>query len=113
MPRLSLNVAHQIGQDEAARRLKEKFAAARAEFRDTVKAFRDNWTGHTFSFSLQAMGLSVGGTVVVEPQTIRLNMTIPMAAMLFKRQIEDRIRREIASAVTSDRCTDATIPKGP
>ena len=102
MPRLLLEVPHALDQDEAMRRLKEKFAAARAEYQDRVSKFHDEWKDHTFSFSLQALGMGVSGTVAVEPRKVRLEVALPLAAMLFKRAIEDRLRQEIDGLLGSD-----------
>ncbi|MBU4273113.1 MAG: polyhydroxyalkanoic acid system family protein [Planctomycetes bacterium] len=96
MPRLSLEFPHSIGQEEAARRLKEKFAAARAEHQDRVNDFHDEWKDHTFFFAFKALGMAVGGTVAVEPERIVLEAEIPLAAMLVKRAIKDRLRQEVA-----------------
>ena len=94
MPKLAIEVPHALGQDEAARRLKEKFAAATEEHRGVLSNFRDEWQDHTFSFAFQAMGVGVSGTVAVEPERVKLNADLPFAAMFFKGAIESRIRQE-------------------
>ena len=63
----------EVTRDEAVRRLKEKFAAARAEYGEHVSKFHDEWKDHTFSFSLHALGMGVSGTVAVEPRKVRLD----------------------------------------
>ncbi|MCE5268378.1 MAG: polyhydroxyalkanoic acid system family protein [Planctomycetaceae bacterium] len=95
MPKLKLDVPHTLDQEEATRRLKDKFAAAKAQYHDQVQGLQDQWNDHTFSFSLHAMGMSVSGTVAVQPRNIRLEVALPLAAMLFKRAIEDRVRQEV------------------
>ena len=95
MPQLSLDIPHALSQDEAARRLKEKFAAAQAEHQDRVSDFREEWQDHTFSFGFKVLGMAVSGSVAVEPEKIRLAAELPMAAALFKGAIEDRIRQEV------------------
>lgn len=95
MPNLHLELPHALDQDEAVERLKKKFAAARTQYQSHVSKFEDAWRDHTFSFSLQAMGMTVSGVVAVEPNKVRLDMTLPLAAMLFKRAIEDRLRQEV------------------
>ncbi len=103
MPRLLLEVPHALDRDEAVRRLKEKFAAAQVEHGQHVSKFHDEWKDHTFSFSLHALGMGVSGTVAVEPRKIRLEVTLPLAAMLFKRAIEERLRQEVEGLLGSDR----------
>jgi len=95
MPRLALETPHTIGQDEAARRLKKKFAAVRAQHGDRVNNLHEEWQDHTLSFAFQAMGMSVSGTVAVEPDCVKLDASLPLAAMMFKGMIEQQIRKEI------------------
>jgi hypothetical protein len=103
MPKLSLAIPHSLGQEEAARRLKNRFATARAEFRDQVSQFREEWLDHTFSFAFQALGMAVSGTVAVEHESVKLAAQIPLAAMLLKGPIEARIRHEVGALLAPDR----------
>jgi hypothetical protein len=102
MPQLSLDIPHTLDRDEAAQRLKNRFAAACAEHQDRLSNFREEWHDHTFSFAFQALGMAVSGTVAVEPQRVRLEVALPLAAMFFRGAIEDRIRHEVDSLLTSD-----------
>lgn len=99
MPRLSLEISHTLGQEEATRRLKEMFAAAHTEHQDRVNDFHDEWKGHTFFFAFKVLGMAIDGSVAVEPEKIVLEAKIPFAAMLAKRAIEDRLRKEVAVAL--------------
>ena len=95
MPRLTLEVPHALGLEEATQRLKDKFAAAMAEHRERLSHFREEWTDHTLSFAFQAMGMAVSGRVAVGPEKVKLDADLPMAAMFFKGAIEDRLRQEV------------------
>jgi hypothetical protein len=101
MPRLTLEHPHELDQDEAVRRLKEKFAAAEAEHGHRLSHFERNWQDHCFTFSFRALGMSVSGTVSVEPRRILLDAQIPFAAMLMKRSIEDRLHGELNTLLRS------------
>ena len=105
MPKLSMEVSHALGREEAARRLKEKFAAARAEHEGHVSDFQEQWEDHTFTFAFRALGMAVSGTVAAEDDRIRLAADLPFAAMLFKGPIEDRIRQEVDRMLASDACS--------
>jgi hypothetical protein len=97
MSQLTLEVPHLLGRDEATRRLKDKMAAVYAEYRDKLNDFREEWRDHTLSFGFKALGMGVSGTVSVEPEKISLAANLPMAAMLFRDAIEDRIRQEVGN----------------
>ena len=90
-----MNIPHLLGQDEAARRLKERFAAARAEYQNNVSDFREQWRDHTFSYGFKVLGMAISGTIAVEEKMVRLATDLPLAAMFFKAAIEDRIRQEV------------------
>ena len=106
MPQLLLDIPHVLSQDEAARRLEERFTAARAEYQDRISDFREERRDHTFSFAFRALGMAVSGTVAVEREWIRLAASLPLAAMLLKGVIEDHIRREVGSLLAPNQPTD-------
>ena len=95
MPRITLEVPHSLGLEEATRRLKDKFAAAKAEHGARVSNLREEWRDHTLSFALKAMGMGVSGTVAVEPAQVKLDAELPFAASFFKGAIEQRLRQEV------------------
>ena len=41
------------------------------------------------------MGMSISGTVAVEPDRVKLDASLPFAAVMFKGMIEQQIRKEI------------------
>ena len=103
MPRITLEVPHSLGQEEATRRLKDKFAAALAEHQGRVSHLQRGVADHTLSFAFQAMGMGVSGTVAVEPNQVKLDAELPFAAAFFKGAIEQRLRQEVGVLLASDR----------
>ena len=97
MPHLSLDIPHVLSPDEAVTRLKNKFAAARAEYQSNVSDFKEEWRDHTFSYAFKVLGMAVSGTIAVEEKWVHLATELPMAAMFFKAAIEDRIRKEVGA----------------
>jgi len=100
MPRLAMEVAHALGQEEAARRLKDKFSSVKQEHGDQVKDLRDQWEGNTFSFGFKTMGMKVEGTVSVEEDRVKLDARLPLAAMMFKGKIQQGIRDELGEVLS-------------
>jgi len=103
MPRITLEVPHSLGLDEAMRRLKDKFAAARAEHQGNVSNLREEWRDHIFSFAFQAMGMGVSGTVAVGPDQVKVHAELPFAAAFFKGAIEQRLRQEVGVLLASEK----------
>ena len=100
MPQLALEVPHALGQEEAARRLKQRITDASQSYQSQVSDLRQQWDGHTFSFGFLAMGMKVAGTVAVEQARVKLAAELPFAAMLLKGAIEKRIRQEVGEILT-------------
>jgi hypothetical protein len=101
MPRLSLAVPHSLTPDEAKQRLKDKFTAALVEHQGHVTNMREEWRDHTLSFGFQAMGMTVSGTVAVEPHQVKVDAELPLAAAFFKGAIEKRLREEVGGLLAS------------
>ena len=91
-----METAHSLGQEEAAKRLKEKFCSVRSKYGSQVNNLQEKWTDHTFSFGFKAMGMGVTGSVRVEEDRVKLHADLPLAAMLFKKSIEQQIRLELS-----------------
>lgn len=95
MPKLSLSVPHNLGVEEAARRLKERFDAVKAEHGGAVRDFDEQWDGQTLRCRFQAMGLKVAGSVTAHPASVEVEAELPLAAAMFKGLIESRVREEL------------------
>jgi putative polyhydroxyalkanoate system protein len=100
MPRITLEAAHKLGQDEALKRLKSKFEAARSKFGPEVNNLNEQWTDHTLNFSFHALGMGVKGMVKVEDQFVKLHADLPFAAKLIQGKIESHIRSELADLLS-------------
>ncbi len=95
MPRLSMQVPHTLGREEATRRIKEQLAKASQQVSD----FEEQWQDHTLAFGFKAMGFGVSGTLVVEDAAVQIDVTLPLAAAMVKGTIEQRLRHEIAAVL--------------
>ncbi len=100
MPKFVMETTHSLGKDEARRRLQKKFNAARVQFGDHVSDFDEQWNDGSLSFGFKAMGMKVAGTVEVGEEHVKLDASLPLAAMMFKGAIEQRIREEFGNLLT-------------
>ncbi len=91
MPHLAMQVPHNLGREEAARRLKEQAAKAR----DQVTDLEEQWNDHTLTFRFKAMGFGVSGTMVVEDAAVKIDVNLPLAAVMIKGKIEQQLRQKI------------------
>jgi hypothetical protein len=81
-----------LGRDEAVARLKQEIERHRA----IAGNLREEWLDHTLSFGFEFMGMKAAGTVAVEDSQVVIESDLPLAAMMFKPQIEARLRLELA-----------------
>jgi putative polyhydroxyalkanoate system protein len=95
MPRLALEVPHNLGREEATRRLKEKAEKAR----DQVTDLEEQWNDHTLTFRFKAMGFGVNGTMAVEDAAVKIDVNLPFAAIVAKGMIEQKLREELTGAL--------------
>ena len=91
MPRLSMQIPHALGHEEATRRIKEQIPKAR----DKVTDFDEQWQDHTLTFRFHAMGFKVGGTLAVEDAAANLDLDLPLALWIAKAKIEEGVRQEL------------------
>ncbi len=95
MPKLSLSVPHNLGAEETARRLKERFEAVKAEHGRQIKDLQEHWDGPTLRCRFHVLGMPVESEVTAEPAAVRVDAQLPMGVILFKGLIEARVRQEL------------------
>ena len=93
MPRLSMQIPHALGREEAVRRIKEQLPKVRGQ----VTELDEQWQDHTLTFRFQVLGFKVGSTVTVEDTAANLDVDLPLAAMMVKGMIEQRVRQELGT----------------
>ena len=95
MPSMSLSMPHSLGQDEALRRLKAAIEKAKARNEGKVSNLKEDWNGNRLDYSFSTFGFNIKGDVAVEPSEVKLNGSLPFAAMMFKGKIEQTVRDEL------------------
>ncbi len=95
MPKLSLSVSHNLGAEEAARRLKERFDAVKAEHGRQIKNLQEHWDGPTLHCRFHVLGMPVESEVTAEASAVRVEAQLPLAATIVKGLIETRVRHEL------------------
>ena len=95
MPKISLAVAHDLGREEALRKLQSESDMLKRTFGDSVSDLQENWNESELDFSLVAYGMTVSGDVMVDAAEVVTNIKLPMAALMFKGTIESRIRERL------------------
>lgn len=99
MPSISMSVPHALGQDEAVRRLKERFQSIGSLYKDQVQGLQETWTDNVLSYRFTTFGATISGTVTAEPNAVQVRTDLPLMASMFKGTIEQRLRDELTKAL--------------
>ncbi len=94
MPKINVNVNHNLDKNEATKRIKELLNQMKTEYGNMVQNLEENWTDNMADFSFKAMGMSVTGSLKVDENAMILDGKIPLRALPFKKTIEDKISEE-------------------
>ena len=97
MPSLNLEVAHALDQEEATRRLKDRFGQIKEKYAGQINDLEERWNGDTLDFSFKTFGIQIKGTVVSGPSEVKVRTQLPLAAMMFKGTIEKQLGDELRS----------------
>ncbi|MBN1590505.1 MAG: polyhydroxyalkanoic acid system family protein [Pirellulales bacterium] len=92
MPKLSFAVPHALEQEEVVQRLKQESDVLRSSFGDRIQNLEETWEDHSLTFRFTALGMSVDGRIAVEPGQVLTTANVPLAAMMFKSAIEEKVR---------------------
>ena len=91
MPQLSFTVDHALDQNEVVARLKNESDVLRGSFADRVTNLEEVWEDHTLRFRFTVFGMSIDGHVTVEPTQVSTTANVPLAAMMFRSAIEEKV----------------------
>jgi hypothetical protein len=87
---VTVNIPHQLSQDEARRRIEQGFGRIRQQMTGGLGgmlAFQDRWEGDRLHFEGGALGQKITGRLEVLPDTVQVQLDLP--AML--AAIADRV----------------------
>jgi hypothetical protein len=95
MPSLSITVPHSLSAEEALTRLKTFFEKLKAQHQDKMSNLEEQWDGNKLAYAFSTFGFSIKGDLNVEPGEVKINGSLPFAAMMFKGKIEQSVRDEL------------------
>jgi hypothetical protein len=91
---MEMSVPHDLSQEEALRRIQSLLAQVKAQSPEAYSDLQESWTANGGEFSAKIMGMDVSGRLTVTPDAVHLSANVPFAALPFKGQIEETLRRE-------------------
>lgn len=95
MPSLKVSVPHTLTVEEAMGRIRTIVEEIRARHSHQVSNLQEDWTERAVAYSFSAMGFSTSGNMEVAEEAVHIESKIPLAAVMFRGQIEERIKSEL------------------
>ncbi len=95
MPKMIIQEPHMLGSDVALERIKNLLSDLKERFSDQIKNVQEEWDAETATFSFDAMGFSVKGTLLVSTNQVELKGNLPLTALPFKGMVEKTVREQI------------------
>lgn len=95
MPSINISVPHQLGEEEAASRIKGYLAKVKDRHQDKISNLEERWEGNQLNAGFSTYGFNIKGDLKIEPNQVKLNGSIPIAAMMFKGKIEQTVKEEL------------------
>jgi putative polyhydroxyalkanoate system protein len=105
MPNLTISIPHQLGREEAKRRINELASNFQNQAGGIFKGVEQRWDGDSLHFVVGAAGQSISGTAHVAEQTVNLDIALPWMLSLLagtvKKQIEQQAREALGHRGTT------------
>jgi len=95
MPAIDFSVPHTLPPDEVVTRLKAFLAKVRDRNEPKFQLKSEQWNGNMLNCAFSSFGFSMEAEMQVLSDQLKFNLKIPFAAMMFKGQIEQRLRDEL------------------
>jgi hypothetical protein len=89
-----ISIPHQLGKDEAVRRLKSGLGNASANYGQVFAVEEEIWTGEHLQFRIRALGQVASGTIDVADQYVTLQVFLPWLLAKIASAIQPLVRKE-------------------
>ena len=91
---LVVMIPHNLGKEEAIRRLKAGIANIHEQFGDKLTRVEDKWTGDHLDFRVSALGQGVSGALDVANDQVRLELQLPWLLSVFAEKAKGLIQKQ-------------------
>ena len=75
--KVTVSIPHKLGKDEAVRRIKKGFSAAREKGGGMMNFADETWTGDQVAFNVSLLGQSAAGTIDVREDHVVIDVALP------------------------------------
>jgi hypothetical protein len=91
---LTVLIPHQLGKDEALRRLKTGLDGVEKQFGSVFVVEEQTWTDNMLQFRIRALGQTVSGTITVEELQVKLEVLLPWLLARLGQSIQRVVQKQ-------------------
>jgi hypothetical protein len=91
---LIVEIPHQLGKQEAVRRLQSGFSRVRSAFGDKFALIDETWSGDHLDFRISVLAQTTTGTIDVTEDKARLEIQLPWLLGLLAEGVRPLIEKE-------------------
>ncbi len=91
---LVVSIPHQLGKQEATRRLQAGLSKVRTSFGAHLTHIEEQWTGEHLDFRVAALGQHMSGAIDVEDAYVRLEVQLPWLLAMLAEKAKALIQRQ-------------------
>jgi Putative polyhydroxyalkanoic acid system protein (PHA_gran_rgn) len=89
-----VSIPHSLGKQEAIRRIKDGLGTVKSQFGKVLIVQEESWAGDELQFRVAALGQLAIGTIDVEEDCARLEVTLPWLLARATEEIQRAIRSQ-------------------
>jgi hypothetical protein len=92
MPQFNVSVPHGTTKEEATEKVKHVLDKLSERYADKIKNLQQSFEDDKLNFSFKTLGITVTGEGTVDDDNVNIKGNLPIAAMMFRGQIESGLR---------------------
>ncbi len=100
MPKIELNIQHNLSQSEALSRIQRFLPELKVQHSEKISDLEESWSDNTVVFKFKISGFKVSGNLVAEEHQIIIRGDLPLFATMFSSTIESTIRKHAEELLT-------------
>ena len=101
MPGFATEVPHSLGQEVALEKVKGFLSQVEQRYAKEISEIDGSWTDNVLNYKLTTFGIKIDGTITVEEDIVKMEGSLPFAAMMFKGKISESIRVALEKAIAA------------
>ena len=89
-----VSIPHQLGKDEARRRLEGGFTRLQQQFSAQIASIDQRWEADRMDFRIGAMGQTISGHLEVMPDAVRVEIVLPWLLQMIAEKARGFIQKQ-------------------